>query len=87
MMSTTADQRFTLDPMGKFIKNKKKRFSETSYGQPLEFRPHSYFVDFTLYALFYIMTSLPAFVKVVKTPAIQNLALEQYAVKIGKSTL
>ena len=47
-------------------------------GQPLEFRRHSYFVDFT---------SLPAFIKVEKTPATQNLALEQYAVKIGKSTL
>ena len=57
------------------------------YGQPLKFRPHSYFVDFTLSALFYNMTSLPAFVKVGKTPATQNLALEQYAVKIGKSTL
>jgi hypothetical protein len=33
------------------------------------------------------MTSLPAFVKVGKTPATQNLALEKYAVKIGKSTL
>jgi hypothetical protein len=37
-------------------------------------------------ALFYIMTSFPAFIKVGKTPATQNLALEQYAVKIGKST-
>ena len=36
------------------------------YGQPLEFRPHSYFVDFTSHALFYNMTSLPAFVKVGK---------------------
>jgi hypothetical protein len=42
---------------------------------------------FTSSALFYIMTSLPAFVKVGKTPATQNLALEKYAVKIGKSTL
>ena len=38
-------------------------------------------------ALFYIMTSLPAFIKVGKTPATQNLVLEQYAVKIGNSTL
>jgi hypothetical protein len=33
------------------------------------------------------MTSLPAFIKVGKTPATQNLVLEQYAVKIGNSTL
>ena len=58
-----------------------------TYSQPLEFRPHSYFVDFTSHTLFYIMTSLPAFIKVGKTPATQNLVLEQYAVKIGKSTL
>ena len=57
------------------------------YGQPLEFRPHSYFVDFTSRAHFYIMTSLPAFIKVGKTPATQNLVLEQYTVKIGNSTL
>ena len=57
------------------------------YGQPLEFRPHPYFVDFTSHALFYIMTSLPAFIKVGKTPATQNFALEQYTVKIGNSTL
>jgi hypothetical protein len=57
------------------------------YSQQLEFRPHSYFVDFTSHALFYIMTSLPAFIKVGKTPATQNLVLEQYAVKIGNSTL
>ena len=57
------------------------------YGQPIEFRPHSYFVDFTSRALFYIMTSLPTFVKVGKTPATQSLVLEQYVVKIGKSTL
>ena len=37
------------------------------YLQPLEFRPHSYFIDFTLHVLFYIMMSLPAFVKVGKT--------------------
>jgi hypothetical protein len=37
--------------------------------KPLEFRPHSYFVDFTSRAPFYIMTSLPAFIKVGKTPA------------------
>jgi hypothetical protein len=43
---------------------------------------HSNFVDFTSRALFYIMTSLPAFVKFGKTPATQNLVLEQYAVKI-----
>ena len=48
---------------------------------------HSNFVDFTSRALFYIMTSLPAFIKVGKTPATQNLVLEQYAVKIGNSTL
>ena len=29
----------------------------------------------------------PAFIKVGKTPATQNLVLEQYAVKIGNSTL
>ena len=46
-------------------------------GQPLEFRPHSYFVDFTSRALFHIMSSLPTFVKVGKTPATQNLVLEQ----------
>ena len=57
------------------------------YSQPLEFRPHSYFVDFTSHALFYIMTSCPAFIKVGKTPATQNFVLEQYAVKIGNSTL
>ena len=39
------------------------------YPQPLKFRPHLYFVNFTSHALFYIMTSLPAFVKVGKTPA------------------
>ena len=55
--------------------------------KPLEFRPHSYFVDFTSRAPFYIMTSLPAFIKVGKTPATQNFVLEQYAVKIGNSTL
>ena len=55
--------------------------------QPLEFCPHSYFVDFTSHALFYIMTSLPAFIKVGKTPATQNPVLEQYAVKIDNSTL
>jgi hypothetical protein len=33
------------------------------------------------------MTSLPAFIKVGKIPATQNLVLEQYAVKIGNSTL
>jgi hypothetical protein len=33
------------------------------------------------------MTSLPAFIKVGKTPATQNLGLEQYAVKIGNSML
>ena len=48
------------------------------YQQPLEFSPHSYFVDFTSHALFYIMTSLPAFVKVGKTPAI----LEKQAVNM-----
>ena len=37
------------------------------YLQPLEFRPHSFFIDFTSHALFYIMMSLPAFVKVGKT--------------------
>ena len=61
---------------------RKPRYSRTDSNnisrQPLEFRPHSYFVDFTSRALFYIMTSLPAFVKVGKTPATQNLALEQY---------
>jgi hypothetical protein len=57
------------------------------YGQPLEFRPHSYFVDFTSHSLFYIMTSLPAFIKVEKIPATQNHVLEQYAVKIGNSKL
>jgi hypothetical protein len=45
---------------------------------------HSNFVDFMSRSLFYIMTSLPAFLKVGKTPATQNLVLEQYAVKIGK---
>jgi hypothetical protein len=39
-----------------------------TYRQPLEFRPHSYFVDFTSHALFYIMTSFPAFVKVGGNP-------------------
>ena len=62
---------------------RKPRYSRTdsnniSRRQQFEFRPHSYFVDFTSRALFYIMTSLPAFVKVGKTPATQNLALEQY---------
>jgi hypothetical protein len=33
------------------------------------------------------MTSLPAFIKVGEIPATQNLVLEQYAVKIGISTL
>ena len=48
---------------------------------------HSNFVDFTSHALFHIMTSLPAFIKVGEIPATQNLVLEQYAVKIGNSTL
>jgi hypothetical protein len=34
-----------------------------------------------------ISICLPAFIKVGKTPATQNLVLEQYAVKIGNSTL
>jgi hypothetical protein len=67
--------------------NVRKRMSARSYGQPLEFRPHSYFVDFTSLALFYIMTSLPAFIKVGKTPVTQNLVFEQYVVKIGNSML
>jgi hypothetical protein len=56
---------------------KKKIILLFYYGQPLEFRPHLYFVDFMSHALFYIMTSLPAFIKVGKTPATQNLVLEQ----------
>jgi hypothetical protein len=47
----------------------------SNMAKPLEFRPHSYFVDFTSRAPFYIMTSLPAFIKVGKTPATQNLVL------------
>ena len=76
-------ERFKYDSGFFFIKN----CVYDKYGQPLEIRPHLYFVDFTSHTLFYIMTSLPAFIKVGKTPATQNLVLEQYAVKIGNSTL
>ena len=51
------------------------------------FVPHSYFVDFTSHTLFYIKTSLPAFVKVGKTPATQNLALEQYELLTSFNTV
>ena len=40
-----------------------------------------------VFGRFYVTTSLPSFIKVGKTPAIQNLVLEQYAVKIDNSTL